>query len=166
MGTAALILQWAVIKKFNMYKIAIFCVAIAGAFATPEAEADPGYLVPAVYNSYPNWPGVHTPFSSSTCFGCRAIGKRSADAEADADAYYAALPYHYGYLRPVFPGIAGHATGTSYVARSPRGIGKRSADADADAYYGYPYAYGYGYPYGYRAYGCRAYGYPYGYARW
>merc|ERR1712012_870535 len=161
MGTAALNSTVAVFYQFNMYKLAIFCVAVAGAFAAPDAQ--PGYLAaPVLYNAYPNWPGYATPFSESTCFGCR--GKRSADA--DADAYYgygyAALPYY----RPYLAGVAGHPTGTSFVARSPQGLrGKRSADADADAYYGYgyPYAYGYGYPY---AYGYRSYGYPYGYARW
>merc|ERR1711973_522599 len=160
MGLQLRTLQWAVFFNFNMYKLAIFCVAVAGAYAAPEADAEPGYLVaPALYNAYPNWPGVSTPYFSSTCFGCR--GKRSA--EADADAYYgygyAALPYY----RPYLTGVAGHPTGTSFVARSPQGLGKRSADADADAYYGYPYAYGYGYPY---AYGYRTHGYPYGYARW
>merc|ERR1711962_1243565 len=151
MGTAALNLQWAVFNKINMYKLAIFCVAMTGALAAPGAE--PGYLAPALYNAYPNWPGYSTAYSSTTCFGCR--GKRSADA----DAYYGYAPFYRGF----YAGVAGHPTGTSYVARSAQGIGKRSADADADAYYGYPYAYGYGYPH---AYGYRSYGYPYGYARW
>ena len=111
---------------------------------------------------------MSTPFGSSTCFGCR--GKRSADA--DADAYYGVYGYgvpHYGYGRYYgFPGVAGHpGFATSFEARSPQGIGKRSADAEADAdaeahygYYGYGYnrAYGYGYP--------RAYGYGYGYPRY
>merc|ERR1711962_1105726 len=146
MGTAALNLQWPVFNKINMYKLAIFCVAMTGALAAPEAE--PGYLAPALYNAYPNWPGYSTPFSSSTCFGCR--GKRSADADADAYyGYYGYAPFYRGF----YPGVAGHPTGTSYVVRSVQGIGKRSADADA--YYGYPYAYGYGYPY---AYGYRSYG--------
>merc|ERR1712180_98155 len=118
MGTAALNLQWAVFNKINMYKLAIFCVAMTGALAAPEAE--PGYLAPALYNS------------SSTCFGCR--GKRSADA----DAYYGYAPFYRGF----YAGVAGHPTGTSYVARSAQGIGKRSADADA--YYGYaPFYRGY-----------------------
>merc|ERR1711963_593117 len=156
MGTAALLLTVGgeSNQKINMYKLAIFCVAIVGAFAAPNAEADAdayyGYY-PALYNAYPNWPGVSTPFASSTCFGCR--GKRSADAEADADPYSRA--FHY-------PGVARHpGAATSYVARSPQGLGKRSADAEAeaDAHYGY-YGYGrYGYYGGYRGY----YGYPYGY---
>merc|ERR1711973_865814 len=116
MGLQLRTLQWAVFFNFNMYKLAIFCVAVAGAYAAPEADAEPGYLVaPALYNAYPNWPGVSTPYSSSTCFGCR--GKRSA--EADADAYY----------RAYLTGVAGHPTGTSFVARSPQGLrGKRSAE--------------------------------------
>merc|ERR1711928_205824 len=122
MGTAALNLQWAVFNKINMYKLAIFCVAMTGALAAPEAE--PGYAL-ALPNAYPNWPGYSTPYSSSTCFGCR--GKRSADA----DAYYGYAPYYRG----IYTGVAGHPTGTSYVARSAQGIGKRSADADA--YYSY-----------------------------
>merc|ERR1712121_136193 len=80
--------------------------------AAPEADADAYYAAyyPALYNSYPNWPGVSTPFSSSTCFGCR--GKRSAEP-----GYY--LP---GFYHGFYPGVAGHPTGTSYVARSPQGL--------------------------------------------
>merc|ERR1712062_439218 len=158
MGTAALLLTVGgeSNQKINMYKLAIFCVAIVGAFAAPNAEADAdayhGYY-PALYNAYPNWPGVSTPFASSTCFGCR--GKRSAEP-----GYY--LP---GFYHGFYPGVAGHPTGTSYVAWSPQGLGKRSADADAEADAGYYYGAGYGYGYA-RAYGYgypRAYGYGYGY---
>merc|ERR1711928_121675 len=112
MGTAALLLTVGgeSNQKINMYKLAIFCVAIVGAFAAPNAEADAdayyGYY-PALYNAYPNWPGVSTPFASSTCFGCR--GKRSADAEPGyfggyLGGYYGYAPRFYGYG----PGIAGH----------------------------------------------------------
>ena len=128
------------------YLFQIACATLAVAMGAPEAEAH--YGVPALYNAYPNWPGVATPYYSSTCFGCR--GKRSADA--DADAYYgygyaAAVPYaayghgyHYG-----GPGIAGHpGAATSFVARSPQGLrGKRSAEAEA--YYGYAAPFGYHY---------------------
>merc|ERR1739844_425377 len=131
--------QWAVNQKINMYKLAILCVAIVGAFAAPNAEADAdayyGYHYPALYNAYPNWPGVSTPYSSSTCFGCR--GKRSAEP-----GYYGYGPYFGGYHYG--PGIAGHpGSATSYVARSPQGLGKRSADAEADAAY-----VGHGFPHG------------------
>merc|ERR1739844_441256 len=135
--------QWAVNQKINMYKLAILCVAIVGAFAAPNAEADAdayyGYHYPALYNAYPNWPGVSTPYSSSTCFGCR--GKRSAEpGYIGYGPYFGG--YHYG------PGIAAHpGYATSYVARSPQGLGKRSADAEADAAY-----VGHGFPHGSAAY--------------
>merc|ERR1712152_42447 len=150
MGTAALLLTVGgeSNQKINMYKLAIFCVAIVGAFAAPNAEADAdayyGYY-PALYNAYPNWPGVSTPFSSSTCFGCR--GKRSADAEADPGLFYAPYGYGYGYpyaygYRYGLPGVAGHpGAATSFVARSPQGVGKRSADAEPGYLAYHPYAY-------------------------
>ena len=156
------------------------------ALAAPEAEADALYgaygysalpAYPALYNAYPNWPGYSLPGFSRTLYGAR--GKRSAEAEAEADAYYpaygyglAAFPTSYSGVASTFdwPGIAAPGfSSTLYGAR-----GKRSADAeaDADAYYygltgysgysgyagygyaGYPYraAYGYGYPYRYGGY--------------
>merc|ERR1712003_248204 len=133
MGTAALLLTVGgeSNQKINMYKLAIFCVAIVGAFAAPNAEADADAYYgayPALYNAYPNWPGVSTPFGSSTCFGCR--GKRSADAEAEPGLFYAPYGYGYGYpyaygYRYGLPGVAGHpGAATSFVARSPQGVGK------------------------------------------
>merc|ERR1712227_1162734 len=93
-----------------MYKLLIASVLLAGAMAAPEADADAYYYsaYPALYNSYPNWPGVSTPFSSSTCFGCR--GKRSAEP-----GYY--LP---GFYHGFYPGVAGHPTGTSTWPGPPR----------------------------------------------
>merc|ERR1712156_638949 len=77
-------------------------------------------------------------------------GKRSADAEAEADPYL------------LYGGYYGHAYGYGYpYAYGHYGYyGKRSADAepkaDADPYllYGgyYGHAYGYGYPYAYGGY--------------
>jgi len=77
------------------------------------------------------------------------LGKRSAEP-------HYGFPYAYGLYHPYAlsagplatsagpTGIAGHGTGTSYVARSPQGLrGKRSAEP----YYGY--AGFYGHPYGY-----------------
>merc|ERR1712045_457320 len=126
------------------YKLLVAAAVIS--VASCEAEADPGYFYgayPALYNAYPNWPGVSTPYSSSTCFGCR--GKRSADAEADPAYLYA--PYHYGaYGYPYgyrygLAGVAAHpGAATSFVARSPQGLrGKRSADAEP-GYLAYGYA--------------------------
>merc|ERR1712117_615487 len=142
--------------------LVVACAAVA-----VSAEADPGVLVaPALLNAYPNWPGVSTPYSQSTCYGCRPgyfYGKRSADAEAEADpallygAYGYGLPYAYG-AYPYAYGLAGEVaapTASGYLNL----YGKRSADADAEAdpallygaygYGAYPYAYG-AYPYGYR----------------
>merc|ERR1711892_109948 len=102
----------------TMYKLLIASCLAAAATAAPSADAEPGYLLaaPALYNASPNWPGVSTPFGSSTCFGCR--GKRSADAEPGY------LAYGYG-LHGL--GVAGHpGRATSFVARSPQGLGKRS----------------------------------------
>merc|ERR1719400_1117284 len=131
-----------------MFKLLVAAAVIA--VVSCEAEADPGYLAyaPALYNAYPNWPGVSAPGVSSTCYGCRPghfYGKRSADAEADAGYLYA--PYHYGaYGYPYgyrygLAGVAGHpGAATSFVARSPQGLGKRSADAEP-GYLAYPYAF-------------------------
>merc|ERR1711915_779115 len=142
-----------------MYKLLVAAAVIA--VASCEAEAEPGYVYgayPALYNAYPNWPGVSGPGFSSTCHGCRPYyGKRSADAEAEADpAYlygaYAAYPYAY---RPYYAsGYAGPLPGASY--QSVHRLHKREAEADAEAdpalFYG---AYGYPYAYGYPAYGYR-----------
>merc|ERR1712039_894097 len=75
-------------------------------------------------------------------------GKRSADAEAEADPYL------------LYGGYYGHAYGYGYAYGHYGYYGKRSADAepkaDADPYllYGgyYGHAYGYGYPYAYGGY--------------
>merc|ERR1711868_25066 len=150
-------------KYFKMYKLLVAAAVAVSA----EAEADAGvFVAPALYNAYPNWPGVSTPYSQSTCFGCRpyVYGKRSADAEPEADAEadafygyayapYAYAPYRYGYGL----GVAAHpGAATSFVARSPQGLGKRSADAGIYGYAGLGYygipvttsTYGYG-PSGY-----------------
>merc|ERR1712241_1359439 len=113
-----------IIIILTMYKLLVAAAVIA--VASCEAEADPGYFYgayPALYNAYPNWPGVSTPYSSSTCYGCR--GKRSADAEADPGYLAYAAPYHYGnYGYPYgnrygLSGVAGHpGAATSFVARS------------------------------------------------
>merc|ERR1739845_39433 len=90
----------------------------------------------------------------------------AVSAEPEADAYYGygfyGHPYGYGYYghpRAVIPtaagptGVAGHPSGTSYVAHSvPLGArGKRSAEP----YYGY-----YGHPFAYRGFGYGVAGHP------
>merc|ERR1712095_228444 len=111
------------------FKMMSKLLVVACAAVAVSAEADAGIYgyAPALLNAYPNWPGVSTPYSQSTCYGCRPYyGKRSADADAEPGylAYgYGLRPYAYGYgLRPF--------GATSFEARSPQGLGKRSADAE------------------------------------
>merc|ERR1712003_276825 len=146
-------------KYFKMYKL---LVAAAVAVCV-SAEADPGVLVaaPALYNAYPNWPGVSTPYSQSTCYGCRpyVYGKRSADAEPEADAallygaYGYAAPYGYGYGLDGVAALPGFAT--SFTQRSPQGLrGKRSAEPLIYGTYGVaPFVTGSTYGYGPSGYG-------------
>merc|ERR1712165_350613 len=153
------------ILNMKLFVIAAVCLA---ATVSAEADADAWYG----YGGYLHqqaWPGARGPGFEGTCYGCRVpthhfIGKRSAEP------YYGyGYPFAYGLhpyaLRPLAgplataagpTGIAGHGTGTSYVARSPQGLrGKRSAEP----YYGYGF---YGYPYGLRAYGPGIAGHPSG----
>ena len=120
------------------------------------------------------------------------FGAVTAEAEADADAFYgyygyAAHPYAYGYYG--YPYAYGHYAhyGKSAPCVNAANVpvpcaagyyGKRSAEAeaapaadaeaDADAFYGYygyahhPYAYGYAH-HGYYGYPYAYHGYPYGY---
>merc|ERR1712176_256116 len=161
MGGSNPSLQFKMMSKL----LVVACAAVA-----VSAEADAGYLgyAPALLNAYPNWPGVSTPYSQSTCYGCRPYyGKRSADAEAEADpallygAYgYAGVPYAYGAYPYAYGLTAAYGLAGEVAAPTASGYlnlyGKRSADAEADPALLYG-AYGYGYP----AYG--AYPYAYGY---
>merc|ERR1719481_746309 len=142
----------------NMLKFAfvVCCAALASAEpeAKAEAKADPALLYGA-YAGYPYAAG-YAGYSYGYPYAYGLYGKRSADAEPEADAYYYgyARPYAYGYRSYGYP-----AYGYGYY-------GKRSADAEpeaeADAYYGV-YGYGLGYAgYGlitYAGYGYPAYGY-------
>merc|ERR1712073_258675 len=140
-------------SKTTTMKLLLLTVFVAGAFATEEAgkaeePAAPVAVAPVHHGLRPfyglwghqqGWPGVVAPGFSSQCFGCR--GKRSAEADAEAGYYghpyygyghyyglgygygHYGYPYHYGY-RAFGPGVAGHAGGgTSFVARSPQGLG-------------------------------------------
>ena len=156
-------------------------VAKRSADAEPEAEADAYYgaygyglgyaglgYAGLGYGAYGRgYAGYAAPYAYGAYYG-----KRSADAEPEADAYYGA--YGYGGLAYAGLGYAGYGYGAhglgyaGYAAPYAYGAyyGKRSADAEpkADAYYGaYGYAglsyAGYGYP---RAYGYGAYPYAYG----
>merc|ERR1712203_555818 len=116
-----------------------------------------------------------------------AYGKRSADAEPEADAAYFGYGYPYAYagvpfgsstgLDPITQGLDAATQG--YVPYYGYGhhaygayghyYGKRSADAEAEAeaepeaFYGaYGYPYGLGYNLGYAGYGYAGYPYTYG----
>merc|ERR1712218_138625 len=150
----------------------LFVIAAACLAATVSAEADADAYYGYGYLHQQAWPGARGPGFEGTCFGCRVpthhfIGKREAEAEPhygyghgygyghylgkrSAEPYYG-YPHFFPYALSAGPlataagptGIAGHGTGTSYVARSPQGVrGKRSAE---------PY-FGYGF-YGYRPFG-------------
>merc|ERR1711971_79346 len=90
--------------------------------------------------------------------GLGYYGKRSADAEPEADAYYGYYGYglaHHGYGY----GLAHHGYYGAYAHPYAYGhyYGKRSAEAEpeADAYYGHHYGYGlahHGYGYAHHGY--------------
>merc|ERR1711936_1066520 len=119
--------------KTAIMKLLLLTVFVAVASATEEAAEEPkaeatAAVVPVHHPFYGlwghqlQWPGIRAPGFSATCFGCR--GKRSADAEADAEPGYYGYPYYgygypYGYRYHAYgPGIAGHPSGTSYVHTS------------------------------------------------
>merc|ERR1712198_700221 len=119
------------------------------------------------YETYSAHPFNYGPYNYGS-FPFHAMGKRSADAEADADQYYSS--YGYGYAAP-FNGYNSYAYGAypygmfnTYGSFPFHAMGKRSADADADVFYsnyGYAAPYGFGsgaysqasFPFGYRSFG-------------
>merc|ERR1711981_1294870 len=160
--------------KTAIMKLLLLTVFVAVASATEEAAEEakaeaPAAVVPVHHPFYGlwghqlQWPSFHAPGFSSQCFGCR-LGKRSADAEADAEPGYYGYPYYgYGHYYGLGYGYGHALPGNSYT-HVHRVLGKRSAEADAEpGYYGYPYGF-YGYPYGYRyhAYGPGIAGHPSG----
>merc|ERR1712227_50981 len=129
--------------NINMKLFIIAAVLIASVFAEPEAEADPNaWYASYGYAGFPYYgygaglayAGAYAPYTygaygyagfpyayNGYALGTHLIGKRSADADAEAKPWlayanygYAGYPYAYGY--------AGYPYG----------------------YAGYPYAYGYG----------------------
>merc|ERR1711884_129930 len=101
-----------------------------------EADAEPGYYglpyygYPYGYYGYPIIPAVKSGYehdlpgdSNVSVERTHLLGKRSAEPGYYGYGYYG-YPYHYRY-RAFGPGVAGHAGGgTSFVARSPQGVGK------------------------------------------
>merc|ERR1712061_696807 len=113
-----------------------------------EAEADPAHFYGAYGYPYAFRPyyasGYAGPLPGASYQSVHRLHKR--EAEADAEAGYLYAPYHYraygftyGY-RYGLAGVAAHpGAATSFVARSPQGLGKRSADAEP-GYLAYGYA--------------------------
>merc|ERR1719350_1028892 len=108
-----------------MIKLLVLCCVAAVAVSDPHGYV---HAVPALYNAYPNWPGVRGLGFSSTCYGCYGRKKRSAEPHGYG------YPLVYGYVPHVIapgPGVGVHPGGaTSYVAGSGPGLGKRSAEPE------------------------------------
>merc|ERR1712088_889070 len=99
----------------------VFMIAAACLAAAVSADPWLGYGYGLHQQS---WPGVRAPGFEGTCYGCRPVGhylgKRSAEPYYGYAGFYG-HPGFYGYGR----GIAAHGLGaTSFVARSPQGLGK------------------------------------------
>merc|ERR1712025_1471800 len=156
-------------ERSKMKFVAAACL-VAAAFAEPEAkaDADAGLLYGAYgyaglgyagyhglgYAGYAGYPHAYGAYPYA--YGAHYIGKRSADAEPEADADAAVLYGAYGYGGLGYAGYHGlgyrgyagypYAYGAYPYSYGAHYIGKRSADAepeaDADAAYLYG-AYGY-----------------------
>merc|ERR1712186_94125 len=173
----------------------VVAVALSGAAYAQVDVVDPRLTAPYAYGldtfggkSAPCVNGANLPVPCAGAplayagypYAPVAYGKRSADAEPEADAAYFGYGYPYAYagvpfgsssgLDPITQGLDAATQG--YVPYYGYGhhayghyYGKRSADADADAeafygHYGYPY--GLGYNLGYAGYGYAGYPYSYG----
>merc|ERR1711981_466404 len=112
------------VKKTTTMKLILLTALAAVAMAEPEADAHygyygygyhPGFYGYGLWGHQQAWPTASAPGVSSTCFGCR--GKRSAEADAEAEpgyGFYGYYPYgyyglHRGYYGlPLGAGVAGH----------------------------------------------------------
>merc|ERR1712018_920846 len=75
------------IIKYITMKL-LLLITFVGIAMAGEAE----YPVPALYPIQQNWPTLYGNNFASTCWGCR--GKRSAEAEPQADVYQVSLVHH------------------------------------------------------------------------
>jgi len=138
-------------------KLLLLTALAAVALAEPEADAHYGYGGYGGYYGYGlhgygyghqlQWPSYSAPGFTSTVWGAR--GKRSAEPSAEPHGYgfYGYHPYAYGLYHPYAfkhhvaaiaapegTGVGVHPSGaTSFVSRSPQGLGKRSAEEAAPA---------------------------------
>merc|ERR1739844_763149 len=141
-------------SKTAIMKLLLLTALAAVALAEPEADAYYGYggyyghgLYGYGYGHQLGWPTYSAPGFESTVWGAR--GKRSAEPSAEPHGYgfYGYHPYAYGLYHPYAfrhhvaavaapegTGVVGHPGGaTSFVSRSPQGLGKRSAEEAAPA---------------------------------
>merc|ERR1712029_81026 len=128
--------------------------AEADADASPDAnaEADP-YYYPGAFGAYhPYYYGGYAYGYPYSKYGFRYFGKRSAEAEPEANygAYGYGHPYGHSY---------GHTYGHGYGKRSAEAEPEAKADADPVVYFGHNYAgyYGSYLPYYYGAYHANPY---------
>merc|ERR1739846_282579 len=146
-------------SKTAIMKLILLTALAAVALAEPEADAYYGYggyyghgLYGYGYGHQLGWPSYRAPGFESTVWGAR--GKRSAEPSAEPHGYGFYGYHHYAYglyhpyafrhhvaavAAPEGTGVAGHPGGaTSFVSRSPQGLGKRSAEepAEDDKVYG------------------------------
>merc|ERR1712061_243792 len=167
----------------------VVAVALSGAAYAQVDVVDPRLTAPYAYG-LDTFGGKSAPCAGAPLayagypYAPVAYGKRSADAEPEADAAYFGYGYPYAYagvpfgsstgLDPITQGLDAATQG--YVPYYGYGhhayghyYGKRSADAGADAeaepeafygHYGYPY--GLGYNLGYAGYGYAGYPFAYG----
>merc|ERR1712088_829086 len=155
MGIAALNFPEGISKsKTAIMKLLLLTALAAVALAEPEADAYYGYggyyghgLYGYGYGHQLGWPSYSAPGFTSTVWGAR--GKRSAEPSAEPHGYgfYGYHPYAYGLYHPYAfkhhvaaiaapegTGVGVHPGGaTSFVSRSPQGLGKRSAEEAAPA---------------------------------
>merc|ERR1712227_526254 len=135
----------------SLTNMKMFVVLALAAMAMAEPEADPQVLLNQHVTSINNVPVVQTPLvntvvSNPTVYSTVAhsvapsvyhanvytphvyLGKREAEAEPEADAFYG----YYGYARPYAYGYRPYAY-RPYAYTTRWGLGKRSADAEAEA---------------------------------
>merc|ERR1712003_456143 len=139
---------WHWLKKDLKMKFVVAACLIAAAFAEPEAKADPALLYGAY--GYGGYAGYAAPYSLGYSaynygaypytYGARYIGKRSADAEPEADAALLYGNYGYtgytgyaGFAAPYSLGYSAYNYGAYPYSYGARYIGKRSADAEPEA---------------------------------
>merc|ERR1712117_232302 len=142
-------------EETTMIKIAIVVCLVAFAVAEPEADAQYGYgrlgygyglglgYSNYGYSAYGYAPRAYTGYYNRPVYTSRYYGKRSADAEPEADAYYGYNNLAYGYnnygynYAPLrYSGAYGYAAPATGAAITVRGYGT-PATVGSYAPYGY-----------------------------